>query len=482
MEECEICCCQASLKDFVTCPTCKRRCCQSCFEQFLLNGADLSHKCMFVECGVEIPFEHVVANSRRTFIDGDFKAHRLRILLKMEESKMEDSLAATNAYLTAMKIVNCQPYLRVEPHVLQNAIVCVEKFGCGWETFNWGLDGDDCEPTEKMKSRMRCPVPNCYGFVYGSDADDWACDLCSCIVCNTCREAIGKGLKVESHVCDADLVESIKVMYKDARPCPRCIAPISKVDGCDQMFCTQCHTTYSWITGQIIKGNVHNPHYFQWVFGMRNQNVIQRLVERCDATFISFHQLARCFTADEVKASKALRSKLPKLEDFSLPLPSRTHYYLAFENFRLGIVKVRATSGNHADQFALITDNRDLRVMLQAKEISRDEFCRQVSERDYDSQRFASYRNIYFHVYELALIVFDNFHTFARERYKIATKSLKRQNFETFCFTTYFQLQSILQTANECLKHLDTVYGADKRFARFSRHPYTYRSDATDTI
>jgi hypothetical protein len=31
------------------------------------------------------------------------------------------------------------------------------------------------------------------------------------------------------------------------------------------MWCTNCHTAFNWITGEIETGRMHNPHYYEWM-------------------------------------------------------------------------------------------------------------------------------------------------------------------------------------------------------------------------
>jgi len=44
---------------------------------------------------------------------------------------------------------------------------------------------------------------------------------------------------------------------------------LTVVRNCDQMYCTQCQTAFSWRTGRIETGTIHNPHYYEY---LRRQN------------------------------------------------------------------------------------------------------------------------------------------------------------------------------------------------------------------
>jgi hypothetical protein len=103
---------------------------------------------------------------------------------------------------------------------------------------------------------MKCPSETCQGFV----SKNWKCGLCESNVCKDCNEI----LTDDSHVCSEEVVANVKAIRKEAKPCPKCATMISKIDGCDQMWCTQCQTAFSWRTGEIVNSYVHNPHYFEW--------------------------------------------------------------------------------------------------------------------------------------------------------------------------------------------------------------------------
>ena len=107
-----------------------------------------------------------------------------------------------------------------------------------------------------------CPYPNCKGFLKDNPNEKgWSCPLCENLTCRKCHEP----LNTKDHVCDKNILENIKEMKKDTRPCPNCGTGISKIDGCDVMFCILCQKYYSWKTGKIFTKSLHNPEAVRWM-------------------------------------------------------------------------------------------------------------------------------------------------------------------------------------------------------------------------
>lgn len=115
---------------------------------------------------------------------------------------------------------------------------------------------------EKKVCTVKCPVQDCRGYL----CDKYVCGLCHVTICKDCNEVkeVNAAEKVE-HKCDEGKVATMIEIRKTSKPCPKCGMAISKVDGCDQMFCIApgCHTAFSWTTGLVETGVIHNPEYFK---------------------------------------------------------------------------------------------------------------------------------------------------------------------------------------------------------------------------
>jgi hypothetical protein len=112
---------------------------------------------------------------------------------------------------------------------------------------------------EKRQVVMKCPIGECKGFL---DTKMY-CGMCDSHVCKDCHVKKNDAhAQAQAHTCNPDDVATVEELSRTTKPCPNCHARIFKTDGCDQMFCVQCHTPFSWRTGKIENGVIHNPHYF----------------------------------------------------------------------------------------------------------------------------------------------------------------------------------------------------------------------------
>ena len=126
-----------------------------------------------------------------------------------------------------------------------------------------------------------CPVPTCRGFL----SSQWKCGICNNWTCPECHEVKGPDRNVP-HECNEETKATAALINNDTRSCPTCGTGIYKIDGCDQMFCTECHTAFSWRTG-CIEQNIHNPHYYEWMRRTGGQIPLNHNEIQCDGKSIT---------------------------------------------------------------------------------------------------------------------------------------------------------------------------------------------------
>jgi hypothetical protein len=102
---------------------------------------------------------------------------------------------------------------------------------------------------------MACPRPECNGRL----STRYKCGLCDHTFCSKCHAENSEG-----HECKKDDLDTVALIHQNTRPCPGCHQGIFKTEGCDQMWCVSCHTTFSWSTGRVVTGVIHNPHYYEF--------------------------------------------------------------------------------------------------------------------------------------------------------------------------------------------------------------------------
>lgn len=274
MSSCTICCEKIRALTKVSCSKCDAFSCRACFQTYLLNSP-LDVSCMHCRMGVDDEF--VNNNTGKSWRLTVYKTYRENKLFDMEKARLPETQPFATAYLEAKKLyvmLDKQwqqllklPYEGVNGIAIRecqdNRIICLRIMS------SYGRENVGFE-SKKSTFIKGCPADGCRGFL----GEDFVCGLCSVNVCSDCHE-----IRVGDHVCNADTVASVKALLKESKSCPTCASVISKIDGCDQMWCTQCQTAFSWTTGLVEQGRVHNPHFYEWA--RRNGGLRRETGDNC---------------------------------------------------------------------------------------------------------------------------------------------------------------------------------------------------------
>lgn len=271
-------------------------------------------------------------------------------------------------------------------------------------------------------SHVLCPCPeeNCRGFVVRKNHQCGVCETHVCVRCLTIKNA--------DHECEPEHVQSAEMILKTTKPCPKCASRIHKIEGCDQMWCTNCNTPFSWQSGKEIVGQtIHNPHFYEWARnhpaagGTRGPQ--QEAFGNCEGLPEYYHLIQHL--------------------DLVFRYRNRSVFSQTVRDFHRQCVHFQQVEIKNTQlQFR---SNLDIRVKWLQNELSDKEFERALLRRH--NARVVRERTN--QVFELVItLCSDVFHRLLREN----------QDTNELCEGYLTELRAIFRYANTCFEKLERIY------------------------
>ena len=251
-----------TIRSEVKCPKCSYSACKECTRTYILSTTK-DPCCM--NCHFKFPSDFNVLQLNRSFMEKDYKKHRQTLLLEREISKMPETMSLAQQQQEVEEIEGENKKLKTQITALKDQIRVLELEKDKNNTRIWNIKRGKTKKSE-IKFIMPCPDENCRGYL----STGCKCGICNLFTCPKCLEIVGDKKVNPLHVCDEEKVKTAEFIKSTTKPCPGCGERIFKIEGCDQMFCTAprkdgsgfCETAFSWKTGKIETGTIHNPHYY----------------------------------------------------------------------------------------------------------------------------------------------------------------------------------------------------------------------------
>ena len=344
----------------IDCPKCSKGCCEQCFRRHLLESSSTQPEC--ANCVHNFSLEFVADVTPKNFHNVLYRQKRAKDRLSQERSL----LPATQILLIdererkqrdeqVWELTDEARYLRHRLNEIRKEI---------HELHRRVHAPDDSKKKERNVFIMGCPMSNCRGFL----SQAWKCGTCGTHICSKCRTA-KESQRDDNHICEKGDIATASLLAKETKSCPSCAVPIYKIAGCDQMWCTECKTPFSWRTGRMVTGVIHNPHFYQW---QRNQNGgnAPRRGERYDC------------------------GGLPWVRTLRLIMKERSYQFKMWEDCHRSIGHVQQVIMPRYPQQVGIEDHGDLRLKFLLKDISEGQWLEHLQRRQKRTEKNQEVYNV----------------------------------------------------------------------------------------
>lgn len=366
--ECSICIEIVNEDSLFNCNACKYKNCIDCHKKYLITSTQDPH---CINCRAIIPFDIFLNKFNQKWVFSKYKQHKYNILLDRETSLIPQTVQQIG-------------FQKQKDLLLKKKDEIYKKYCADIKIINDELEsfGDNKNKVviNKFQYTYACPKETCKGFLN----KDNICDLCDMVVCKKCYCEIDKDLK-GPHECNEAMVETFNAIKKEAKPCPSCGEFISKISGCDQMFCTKCGTAFSWKSGLVEKGIIHNPHAHTFFL---NNPIAQNNANPCRGPIPSNNDMNIVFTNTKIDVTiiAYLRNIYRRLSEFR-------QYY------RIRLVE---NLNNNAEQ------NQDLRIKYIKNQIDKKSFEKTLHARDKKANFRKELKQNLLFTYDIAEIILWN--------------------------------------------------------------------------
>ena len=222
------------------------------------------------------------------------------------------------------------------------------------------------KPSEKKVFTMPCSYNDCKGML----STEYMCGICDKYTCKDCHEPLQ-----DEHKCNPDTVATTKAILKETRPCPSCNTRIYKIEGCDQMWCTNCKTPFSWNTGEIVPSGqrLHNPHAIEYM--RRSGNTVRAPGDLVCGGVITYEQLRQL--------EKNIAHMMPYLLSFDESNPGKLEETLQDHNIERNNNLIKSIINDVTDKIISawrIADQVSRNKLRESREVAQ-------AHRDFNEQR-----------------------------------------------------------------------------------------------
>jgi hypothetical protein len=365
MNNCGVCCekTNKTTRKEVKCNYCDYSSCRQCVEHYLLDSVD--NHCM--NCKKVWSNDFIDSAFTKVFVNNKLRTHTNEILLSEQKALLPETMPNATAEKNIRQLKKEHSAIWNNVYLLREQInrLITQADSKNREIGEQSIIRNGISHNKEVAKFVRkCPVENCKGFL----STRWKCEMCDSHICNKCNESI-----TLNHECDPEKVSTMELLSKDTKPCPNCGTLICKIPGgCDQMWCVDCHTAFSWNKGIIEKGIVHNPHYYEFLRNNSTTPIPRNPGEYCDnQPFPYIRMLINHLHFNKI--NKDLNELLTTIHNVC------THIQYGINN------------GNLADYPGIL---RNMRISFLLNEIPEEEWKISIGILNRKRQKYTDFRNI----------------------------------------------------------------------------------------